>query len=238
LPHIDLPADLNFVDDDGLTLARVPDTGAPKAGAVLAAGTPTAWSWVVVEDVDDVGGRFRPTAAPGWWVCPTSSPSLAVLTCSSARHLTLRAGVHPFTRRTGDHVSFIATRMLAGGLIPEGSHRGVTRGGAADVPNACASLYPRTAIVHFHSWPSTSGLLPASRGQRAATSCPPPRAGGPSARWVGRSRRPGHRSSNRSAVRFRALRRPAPPPRSSGRSSSPRSASPQACSSLRWFHMC
>lgn len=65
MPHIDLPADLNFVDDDGLHLARLPDTGAPAAGAVLLAGTSAAWSWAVVEDVDDGWVRFRPTAAPG-----------------------------------------------------------------------------------------------------------------------------------------------------------------------------
>jgi hypothetical protein len=65
VPRIELPADLNFVDDDGLNLARVPDTGAPNPGAVVVAGTPTAWSWGVVEDVDDSWVRFRPTAPPG-----------------------------------------------------------------------------------------------------------------------------------------------------------------------------
>jgi len=64
VPHIDLPADLNFVDDAGLNLARVPDTGAPIAGAVVVAGTPTAWTWAVIEDVDDGWVHFRPTAAP------------------------------------------------------------------------------------------------------------------------------------------------------------------------------
>ncbi|SOC47846.1 hypothetical protein SAMN05660748_1074 [Blastococcus aggregatus] len=65
MPHIDLPADLNLVDDDGLNLARVFLTDAPTAGAVVVAGTATAWSWVVVEDVGDGWVRFRPTAAPG-----------------------------------------------------------------------------------------------------------------------------------------------------------------------------
>jgi hypothetical protein len=87
-------------------------------------------------------------------------------------------------RRTGVHVSFTATRVLAGGLVPEGSHRAVTRGGVADVPNACASLYPLTAILPFHTWPSTSGLLPANRGECAATSCLVP---GPVARAHGGS---------------------------------------------------
>lgn len=61
--HIDLPADLNFVDDDGLNLAHVPAAGEPAAGAVLVAGTPTAWSWAVVADVADGWVRFRPVTA-------------------------------------------------------------------------------------------------------------------------------------------------------------------------------
>jgi hypothetical protein len=65
MPHIDVPADLNFVDDDGLNLARVPETGVPAVGAVLVAGTPAAWSWAVIQDVDDGWVRFRPVAAPG-----------------------------------------------------------------------------------------------------------------------------------------------------------------------------
>src|SRR3954453_2972465 len=145
----------------------------------------------------------------------------------------LMAGVHPFACRAGAHVSFTATRVLTGGLVPEGSHLAVTGGGVADVANACASLYPLTAIVHFHTWPSdvrlAAGQPTAVRGDVVTA----PRAGGQSARRVGRSRRPGHRSSNRSAVLLRALRRPAPPPRSSGRSSSSRSASPQARPPLR-----
>ena len=64
MPHIDLPADLNFVDDDGLNLARTPSTGAPVAGAVLIAGTPAAWSWAAVEDVEQGWVRFRLVTAP------------------------------------------------------------------------------------------------------------------------------------------------------------------------------
>jgi hypothetical protein len=69
------------VDDDGLNLARVPENGAPAAGAVLVAGTPTAWSWAVVEDVADDWVRFRLTAAPEFsyqdritLVCRTQRP--------------------------------------------------------------------------------------------------------------------------------------------------------------------
>jgi hypothetical protein len=64
MPHIDLPADLNFVDDDGSNLARTPSTGAPAAGAVLIAGTPAARSWAAVEDVEHGWVRFRLVAAP------------------------------------------------------------------------------------------------------------------------------------------------------------------------------
>jgi hypothetical protein len=64
VPHIDLPADLNFVDDEGLNLARVPCSGAPTAGVVLIAGTPAAWSWARIEDVEDGWVRFRVVAAP------------------------------------------------------------------------------------------------------------------------------------------------------------------------------
>ena len=42
--YIDLPADLNFVDDDGMNLARAPKAGPPATGTVVVAGTPTAWS--------------------------------------------------------------------------------------------------------------------------------------------------------------------------------------------------
>jgi len=57
--HIDLPADLNFVDDDGVNKARVPGPGTPRVGSVLVAGTPSAWSWARVESVDDGWVRFR-----------------------------------------------------------------------------------------------------------------------------------------------------------------------------------
>jgi hypothetical protein len=81
----------------------------------------------------------------------------------------------------------------------------------------CVAL-PAHCDRPLHTWPRRQACCRPAEGRDVVTA---PRAGGPSARWVGRSRRPGHRSSNRSAGLLRALRRPAPPPRSSGRSSSP-----------------
>ena len=46
--YIDLPADLNLEDDEGRNLARLADAVTPDSvtqGAVLAVGTPHAWSW-------------------------------------------------------------------------------------------------------------------------------------------------------------------------------------------------
>ena len=51
--HIDLDADLNMEDDEGRNFTRVaPPATAPEAGAVLVAGRPDFWSWVVVDEVD------------------------------------------------------------------------------------------------------------------------------------------------------------------------------------------
>lgn len=55
---IDLAADLNSEDDDGRNWALLRDAVDPDgvaAGAVLRAGTPGFWSWVVVDAVDDHG---------------------------------------------------------------------------------------------------------------------------------------------------------------------------------------
>jgi hypothetical protein len=60
---IDLPTDLNFVDDDGMNLARAPEAGPPTTSAVVVAGTPTAWSWAVVEVVAEGWVRFRSVTA-------------------------------------------------------------------------------------------------------------------------------------------------------------------------------
>jgi hypothetical protein len=56
--HIDLPADLNFEDDDGFLLARIPPSGAPVPGSVLIAGSPLAWTWALVKDIDDGWVRY------------------------------------------------------------------------------------------------------------------------------------------------------------------------------------
>jgi hypothetical protein len=60
--YIDLPADLNFEDDEGRNIARLAEAVTPErvtAGAVLVAGTPHAWSWAVVEVVDNGFVYFR-----------------------------------------------------------------------------------------------------------------------------------------------------------------------------------
>jgi hypothetical protein len=62
VPHIDLPADLNWVDDDGLNLARVPAAGVPRDRFVVA-GTEAAWTWSYIEDVADGWVRFRQVTA-------------------------------------------------------------------------------------------------------------------------------------------------------------------------------
>ncbi|MBK5306431.1 MAG: hypothetical protein JJD92_07065 [Frankiaceae bacterium] len=62
--HIDLPADLSFEDDEGLLLAKIPATGAPAPGSVLVAGTPVAWTWARVKDIDDGWVRFSQISAP------------------------------------------------------------------------------------------------------------------------------------------------------------------------------
>lgn len=51
---IDLRADLNAEDDDGRNTAllrHAVDPSAVVSGAILVAGTPNYWSWVVVEEV-------------------------------------------------------------------------------------------------------------------------------------------------------------------------------------------
>ena len=54
--YIDLPADLNFEDDRGRNIARLADAVTPETvtpGTVLVAGAPEAWSWAMVEAVED-----------------------------------------------------------------------------------------------------------------------------------------------------------------------------------------
>jgi hypothetical protein len=64
---IDLPADLNREDDDGLGWALISGVDRPeivRPGAVLRAGTERFWSWVRVTTVDDDGQvHFRQVTA-------------------------------------------------------------------------------------------------------------------------------------------------------------------------------
>lgn len=55
--YIDLPADLNIEDDDGRNVARLTDA-AITPGAVVVAGAPGAWSWAIVDEVDEEGFVF------------------------------------------------------------------------------------------------------------------------------------------------------------------------------------
>jgi hypothetical protein len=64
---IDLPADLNREDDEGLGWALVSGADRPeivRRDAVLRAGTEKFWSWVRVTTVDDDGQvHFRQISA-------------------------------------------------------------------------------------------------------------------------------------------------------------------------------
>ena len=65
--YIDLLADLNLEDDQGRNVARLADASDPYAvtpGAVLVAGVQRAWSWAVVESVDNGFVYFRQVTAP------------------------------------------------------------------------------------------------------------------------------------------------------------------------------
>jgi hypothetical protein len=66
MTYIDLPADLNSEDDEGRNIARLTDAVTPETvtpGAVLVAGAPRAWSWAVVEAVEDGFVHFRQVSA-------------------------------------------------------------------------------------------------------------------------------------------------------------------------------
>ena len=64
--YIDLPADLNLEDDQGRNVARLAEAVTPETvtrGAVLIAGASRAWSWAVVEAVEDGLVYFRQVSA-------------------------------------------------------------------------------------------------------------------------------------------------------------------------------
>jgi hypothetical protein len=55
---VDLQADLNLEDDDGLNYARITDAANPRAlrpGAVLRAGRGRTWSWVRIMAIEESG---------------------------------------------------------------------------------------------------------------------------------------------------------------------------------------
>jgi hypothetical protein len=54
--QIDLHADLNVEDDDGRNIAMITDAVDPSlvvAGGVLIAGTPSFWSWVRIDAIEN-----------------------------------------------------------------------------------------------------------------------------------------------------------------------------------------
>lgn len=62
--HIDLDADLNMERDDGRNFTRVPKSAKrPLVGSVLVAGRPGFWSWVVIDEVDDLIVCFHQVSA-------------------------------------------------------------------------------------------------------------------------------------------------------------------------------
>lgn len=64
--YIDLPADLNLEDDQGRNIARLAEAVTPEAvtpEAVLVAGAPRAWSWAVVEVIEDGFVYFHQVSA-------------------------------------------------------------------------------------------------------------------------------------------------------------------------------
>jgi len=64
--YIDLPADLNLEDDQGRNVARLAEAVTPETvtpGAVLIAGASRAWSWAVVNAVEDGFVYFRQVSA-------------------------------------------------------------------------------------------------------------------------------------------------------------------------------
>jgi hypothetical protein len=64
--YIDVPADLNAEGDDGRNFALIADAVEPAAvvpGAVLVAGAPSFWSWVLVDSVEEGVAYLRQVPA-------------------------------------------------------------------------------------------------------------------------------------------------------------------------------
>lgn len=57
---IDIDADLNLVDDDDRSMARLPaGPAALVVGGVAVAGRPGFWSWVIVDEINDMTVWFK-----------------------------------------------------------------------------------------------------------------------------------------------------------------------------------
>ncbi|MGH7921934.1 MAG: hypothetical protein ACREQM_18610 [Candidatus Dormibacteraceae bacterium] len=64
--YIDLPADLNMEDDEGrnvVPLADAVSVAAVTPGAVLVVGAPKAWSWAIIDVVEDGFVHIRQVSA-------------------------------------------------------------------------------------------------------------------------------------------------------------------------------
>ncbi|QWF24129.1 hypothetical protein KM427_10805 [Nocardioides sp. LMS-CY] len=62
--QIDIDADLNMVDDEDRTMARLPSSRTDlKAGGVAVAGRPGNWSWVLIDEITDTSVFFRQVTA-------------------------------------------------------------------------------------------------------------------------------------------------------------------------------
>lgn len=64
--YIDLPADLNLEDDQGRNLARLADAVSPESvtpRALVVAGALRAWSWALVDAIEDGFVYFHQVSA-------------------------------------------------------------------------------------------------------------------------------------------------------------------------------
>jgi len=59
--QIDFDADLNWVDDEDRNIAKVTDAAKRyKVGDVAVAGRPGAWTWALIEEINDPWVFFVP----------------------------------------------------------------------------------------------------------------------------------------------------------------------------------
>lgn len=58
--QIDIDADLNMVDDHDRNVAPIPaDSRYVVIGGVAVAGRPGAWSWVLIDEIDETAVYFH-----------------------------------------------------------------------------------------------------------------------------------------------------------------------------------